>query len=544
MSRFGMQTRRDRVMSLLPPISLVSGSTDIPLEDRIFSDEPPPIVYPGSFPSKILRHLEKNTFYSAPTQGESAITKKIMYADPVKRVQQKDVIPPFKAEAINSNNNNNNTMSQAKVKHKKSSPKKPIQKPQISSKSQVEFGGVTAEDPRTCVSAPTSARGSCRDREFMTRNGEFEPGNLTAPTTPRPVNKTQGTTDSTGSVEAVNAHVNAMPLPPKTVGLKKESIVHPLELRGDAIDIEPHGADYDEFSRAPYTRPNSRAMTPMQWKNSRALVPVASGGLTEMAHTHNEHTNGFYCNYKDSGLTNKPKIRSTIREVPRPLSRTKNPKKEQPKFLIRAVGYNLHNNPRQHSADMLRRNSAERRAKAEKNKKQELEQKEKDLNESSFRETLTLAIMGPKDNWSAVAPEQQALYGEQQDGTVPESHVIEPGNKCENEGHVTEPGNKCENEGHVTEPRNKCENEGHVTEQGNKCEEGAIGHTKENCKQCEINKNDDSNSANANITKLTGNADNLKSNMENSSDPNAKSKSGKGSKGRRNSKVGRKKSRK
>ena len=71
-------SRRDHVLNLLPPLTVVS-KEDATLHDRLFSDDPPAKNYPKSFPSKVLRHLGEWTFYSAPTKGELALLDKNMY---------------------------------------------------------------------------------------------------------------------------------------------------------------------------------------------------------------------------------------------------------------------------------------------------------------------------------------------------------------------------------------------------------------------------------------------------------------------------------
>lgn len=71
-------SRRDHVLNLLPPLTVVS-KEDATMHDRLFSDNPPAMNYPENFPSKVLRHLGAWTFYSAPTKGELALLDKSMY---------------------------------------------------------------------------------------------------------------------------------------------------------------------------------------------------------------------------------------------------------------------------------------------------------------------------------------------------------------------------------------------------------------------------------------------------------------------------------
>ena len=71
-------SRRDHVLNLLPPLTVVS-KEDSTMHDRLFAENPPPKTYPKNFPSKVLRHLGAWTFYSAPTKGELALLEKNMY---------------------------------------------------------------------------------------------------------------------------------------------------------------------------------------------------------------------------------------------------------------------------------------------------------------------------------------------------------------------------------------------------------------------------------------------------------------------------------
>ena len=71
-------SRRDRVLNLLPPLTVVNRE-EATAHDRLFSDAPPPRKYAANFPSKVLRHLGAWTFYSAPTKGELALLDKSMY---------------------------------------------------------------------------------------------------------------------------------------------------------------------------------------------------------------------------------------------------------------------------------------------------------------------------------------------------------------------------------------------------------------------------------------------------------------------------------
>lgn len=71
-------SRRDHVLNLLPPLTVVN-KEDATMHDRLFSDDPPPKNYSANFPSKVLRHLGAWTFYSAPTKGELALLDKNMY---------------------------------------------------------------------------------------------------------------------------------------------------------------------------------------------------------------------------------------------------------------------------------------------------------------------------------------------------------------------------------------------------------------------------------------------------------------------------------
>ena len=71
-------SRRDHVLNLLPPLTVVN-RVEASAHDRLFSDDPPPRKYAANFPSKVLRHLGAWTFYSAPTKGELALLDKSMY---------------------------------------------------------------------------------------------------------------------------------------------------------------------------------------------------------------------------------------------------------------------------------------------------------------------------------------------------------------------------------------------------------------------------------------------------------------------------------
>lgn len=71
-------SRRDHVLNLLPPLTVVNRE-EATAHDRLFSDDPPPRKYAANFPSKVLRHLGAWTFYSAPTKGELALLEKSMY---------------------------------------------------------------------------------------------------------------------------------------------------------------------------------------------------------------------------------------------------------------------------------------------------------------------------------------------------------------------------------------------------------------------------------------------------------------------------------
>ena len=71
-------SRRDHVLNLLPPLTVVNRE-EATAHDRLFSDDPPPRKYAANSPSKVLRHLGAWTFYSAPTKGELALLDKSMY---------------------------------------------------------------------------------------------------------------------------------------------------------------------------------------------------------------------------------------------------------------------------------------------------------------------------------------------------------------------------------------------------------------------------------------------------------------------------------
>lgn len=71
-------SRRDHVLNLLPPLTVVNRE-EATAHDRLFSDDPPPRKYAANFPSKVLRHLGAWTFYSAPTKGELALLDKSIY---------------------------------------------------------------------------------------------------------------------------------------------------------------------------------------------------------------------------------------------------------------------------------------------------------------------------------------------------------------------------------------------------------------------------------------------------------------------------------
>ena len=71
-------SRRDHVLNLLPPLTVVN-RVEASAHDRLFSDDPPPRKYAANFPSKVLRHLGAWTFYSSPTKGELALLDKSMY---------------------------------------------------------------------------------------------------------------------------------------------------------------------------------------------------------------------------------------------------------------------------------------------------------------------------------------------------------------------------------------------------------------------------------------------------------------------------------
>lgn len=71
-------SRRDHVLNLLPPLTVVNRE-EATAHDRLFLDDPPPRKYAANFPSKVLRHLGAWTFYSSPTKGELALLDKSMY---------------------------------------------------------------------------------------------------------------------------------------------------------------------------------------------------------------------------------------------------------------------------------------------------------------------------------------------------------------------------------------------------------------------------------------------------------------------------------
>ena len=65
----GTASRRDHVLNLLPPLTVLNDD-QVSMHERLFADDPPLNTRSGSFPRKILRHAEPFTFYSAPTKGE------------------------------------------------------------------------------------------------------------------------------------------------------------------------------------------------------------------------------------------------------------------------------------------------------------------------------------------------------------------------------------------------------------------------------------------------------------------------------------------
>lgn len=71
-------SRRDHVLNLLPPLSVVN-KQDATMHERLFAEDPPRKNYPGNFPSKVLRHLGAWTFYSSPTKGELALLDRSIY---------------------------------------------------------------------------------------------------------------------------------------------------------------------------------------------------------------------------------------------------------------------------------------------------------------------------------------------------------------------------------------------------------------------------------------------------------------------------------
>ena len=77
-SRSRAPSRRDHVLNLLPPLSVLT-KDEAAMHHRLFADNPPPKNYPDSLPNKVLRHLGPWTFYSAPTKGELAILDRSMY---------------------------------------------------------------------------------------------------------------------------------------------------------------------------------------------------------------------------------------------------------------------------------------------------------------------------------------------------------------------------------------------------------------------------------------------------------------------------------
>lgn len=163
------------------------------------------------------------------------------------------------------------------------------------------------EEERRCSSAP-----GFREDE----HGEqlLEPGNLTAPVTPRFNALTNDTRKSAGKTSRVYTPTRSTTprgfVSPDLRIIEQDTEVV-LELRGDRIETASYVKDFRVGST-----PTSRVGTPcrLDWQ----------GRITEQ---------GTY--------PVRPKIRSTIREVPCALKRSEKTPKEPPKFEIRAVGFSL-----------------------------------------------------------------------------------------------------------------------------------------------------------------------------------------------------------
>ncbi|KAK3750524.1 hypothetical protein QZH41_006273 [Actinostola sp. cb2023] len=305
MLRHRQQTRRDHVVSLLPPISIAS-TQPMSDEERIFSDAPPPIAYTGSFPSKVLRHLDKSTFYSTPTKGEAALANKIMY-DAIEDKNNVEVhVDQSYSPGHYGNHHNNNKLKKITIR-------KTNEQMCVSVFKHMSSCRTLPIVERRCSSAPGS-----RDDD-RSKDHETEVGNLTAPSTPRldsisrqrmtrAIKETNTTLNSSPSINTSHTRVTCSDN--HFGGLYTGNDIF-LELRGDSIEL--HSLTY-EIPHSPIARPNTRAETP----------PDDYPGLQESK----AQPGGQVCT----------KIRSAVRNS---LCGHAKQAKQQPKFEVRAVGYSL-----------------------------------------------------------------------------------------------------------------------------------------------------------------------------------------------------------
>lgn len=284
MLRFKQQTRRDHVVSLLPPISVIKNK-EPSVQERIYSDNPPPVTYTGSFPAKVLRHLDKSTFYSTPTKGETFLATKTMHDEERTADEKNDpkkTSSEDKGDGRTDQNKKNKTVK-SKIKKK--------------GKERKEDG--MGEEERRCSSAPGF-------REDELKEQLPETGNLTAPVTPRFTNSRKST-EKTSRVctPARSPTPREFASPDLRIAEQQPEVM--LELRGDRIEMGSHVKDFRVDST-----PNSRGGTPCRLRAPEQDTYQA-----------------------------RPKIRSAIREVPCAQKRSEKASRVPPKFEIRAVGFSM-----------------------------------------------------------------------------------------------------------------------------------------------------------------------------------------------------------
>ncbi|XP_031554471.1 uncharacterized protein LOC116291441 [Actinia tenebrosa] len=266
MLRFKQQSRRDHVVSLLPPISVIKNK-EPSVQERIYSDDPPPIAYTGSFPAKVLRHLDKSTFYSTPTKGETLLAKKTMHDEERRTEGINDVIRTEDKDSRNDHDKKNKAIK-SKIK------KKGIVR---------KVDGMMKEDEVRCSSAP-----GFRQKE-QRRELPLETGNLTAPVTPRfnaPIIDTRKSARKTSRVYTPTRSTTPRGFASPDLGSAEQDTEVVLELRGDRIEAASLVKDFWVDST-----PTSRVGTPcrLDW---HGRIPEQGASST------------------------RPKVRSAIREVP------------------------------------------------------------------------------------------------------------------------------------------------------------------------------------------------------------------------------------